>query len=379
MQAINLVERSCIRVKDVAILDTMFHISADNLETLNYIDYFMDAYDIESVGMLIKNNVNIDVEAEEIPTTIAGEKIKVHTTKHEYWNLFGECKIDSDIRSVLWTTRKILVKLDSECNNIKIFYAKDLESKFVGESVFHVLRSIALYSRENKNANFLHASAAVIDDKGVVFTGAVSAGKTTLLLEMIQNLNAVPLSNDRIYLRNTASELYAYSWPSYASFCEGTILNYNRLKMEAIKYQRDEKYKYRTINTDTELINTFDKIHKRIFPMMLLCDSMNIKFLKSHKIDNMFFSHLDIDCKLDVIRELDYENDYQFIYESLEKQLFDSREPSFNPWHGLKIKDNSNTVKQLVKNMLNSGCRIHYIHINPTRMDNLTKYIRDNI
>lgn len=379
MRSIKPVERRYIWVKDLAILDTVFHISAENPENLKYIDYFMEAYDIQSVGMVCRNNINVTVKVEEIPTTIGGEKIKIHTTKHEYWNLSGEYKINRDIRSVLWGTRRILVKLDSGCNNIEIFYAKGLGSNFVGESVFHVLRSIALYKRENKNANFLHASAAVINDEGVLFTGAVSAGKTTLLLEMVHKLNATPLSNDRIYLKNTASELLGYSWPSYASFCEGTILDYAQLKREAIHYQKDEKYRYRTVNTDTELTNVFDKIHKRIYPMMWLCDSMNIQFLKSHRIQHVFFSHLDIACEQDMIKKLDYEEDSQFICQSLEKQLFDNREPSFNPWHGLEIKENSNSVKQLVKNMLDSGCKAYCVHINPARLDCLTQYIKNNI
>ena len=74
--------------KVVNILDTVFYISGEK-EILNYIDYFQDCYD-EGKGLVAENKINIEVHEAEVPKTINGEKIKIHTTKHDYWNFYGE-------------------------------------------------------------------------------------------------------------------------------------------------------------------------------------------------------------------------------------------------------------------------------------------------
>ena len=358
--------------KVVNILDTVFYISGEK-EILNYIDYFQDCYD-EGKGLVAENKINIEVHEAEVPKTINGEKIKIHTTKHDYWNFYGEYVADEGGRKVLWPGRNILITLKNQ--GIEIRYLKNMKANFIGESIYHALRGISLYKRKNENANFLHASGVTYNGKGILFTGKVGAGKTTLLLDMVKNMNAELLTNDRIFIKSNDKEVKGYSWPSYASFCEGTISEYKELKRLALEYEDNVNNKYRTQNWTKEISSSFTKDRKRTYPMMFLCDAFNKKFQRSSNINYIFLSHLDINNKVDEIRELEYFKDKNMIMNVLESQLFDNREPSFEPWHGLKIDNSSNTCEKFIENLRKNNCRIIYCDLNPNNIYKLNDFIK---
>lgn len=358
--------------KVVNLLDTVFYISGKE-DVLRYIDYFQDCYD-EGDGLQVENKINIKVQETEVPKTINGKKIKIHTTKHNYWNFYGEYVVDEDGKKVLWPGRNILITLKNQ--GIEIGYLKTMKANFIGESIYHVLRNISLYKRKNEEANFLHASGVVYNGKGILFTGKVGAGKTTLLLDMVKNMNAKLLTNDRIFLKSNCKEIKGYSWPSYASFCEGTICEYEELKILAMEYEEDVNNKYRTQNWTKEITSSFTKDKKRTYPMMFLCDAFNRKFQRSSNINFIFLSHLDINNETDVIRELDYCKDKEVIMNIIESQLFDNREPSFEPWHGLKIDNRSNTCEKLIENLRENNCKIIYCDLNPNNIYKLNDFIK---
>lgn len=357
--------------KIIKLLDSTINITCDI--DLKYIDYFQKCYE-SGEELNSYNTININVHKTEIPKTINGETIKIHTTKHSYWNFYGEYKIVNGVREVLWPSKKILIKLQKEM--IDIGYSSALKDNFVGESVYHIMRSISLYKRNNKNANLLHASGVVYKGYGILFTGMSGAGKTTLLLNMIKNMKANILTNDRIFLKSNDKKVVGYSWPSYASFCEGTLCEYEELKKLAIEYQDNENNKYRTQNWSEPIEYSFTKDKKRSYPMMFLCDAFNTKFKKSNIINYIVLSHLDINNKLDIIKELDYDEDKEKILNIIRSQLFDVIEPSFEPWHGYNLDNNSNSCIQLIDNLRKSNCKIIYCDINPKSIYKLNKFIK---
>lgn len=365
--------------KIVKLLDTVFEFQADKEDVLDYIDYFMDSYGEIGNKIEEKNLVKVQVAAGNVPEHLENsETVKVHTTKHPYWNFSGEYTEKQEGRTVLWPTRNILITLDSSATNIAVIYCAKEKAVFVGEAIFHMMRGIALYKRDNTNANFLHASGVIVNQKGFLFTGAVSAGKTTLLLEGIAKYGATPLTNDRIFLKCDEDEVRGYSWPSYASFCEGTILQYPGLTEGANTYQKDENYKYRTIDFPGELKEAYDKGSKRIYPMMFMCDWLSTKFVNSSKIHTVFISKLDINAEKMKIKELSKDEDYDFIYQSLESQLFDSREPSFMPWHGLKLRDGCTPVGELIDKFYETDCKIVEVVLSPEHIEDFMEYIKIN-
>ncbi|KWX80169.1 hypothetical protein AMQ84_04635 [Paenibacillus riograndensis] len=359
----------------VNILDSKFEVTTDFEEALQYVNYFMESYEVKIDDNFINSKISITLNEGVVPETLNGTEVKVHTTKHDYWNFFGEYEIVDNIRRVLWPTKKIMVLLDECANNIEIRYKSKDSPNLIGEVLFHIMRSLALYKRENKGTNFLHASSVVLEGKGIAFTGAASAGKTTLFLESIFQLHAIPLSNDRIYIKNNSKEAIAYSWPSYASFCEGTLLNYSTLAAGALDYQKNERNKYRTLNWESPLVSSFDKGNKRIYPMLWLSECIEKKYLNSNKLDYIFLSKLDPQCTEDIVEVLSYEKDYPYILDQVQSQLFDNNEPSFEQWHGISFNNNANTPEQFISNLKSNDCKFIKLHINPTRLYVLTDYL----
>lgn len=364
----------------VKLLNSFFKIESKDENVFRYVEYFMDSYDSDGEMLEVENTINIVMHSGKVPASLPGSKpIKIHTTKHPYWNLSGEYVENENQRTVLWNTRGFLVTVFENALRIEITYDEFLKPVFVGESLFHVLRGIALYKRDNKDANFLHASGIIHNNKGILFTGAVSAGKTTLLLESIQKLGAKPLTNDRIFLKSKDEKMMGYSWPSYASFCEGTILQYPGLKKGALAYQYDEENKYRTIEFNNELQEAFDKGTKRVYPMLFLCDCFQTSFAVSSAINTIFISKLDINCKETKIRELSYCEDYEFIKNSFQSQTFDTREPSFNPWHGLELGCGTKPVERFITDLQQAGCKIFEANLSPLLMDDFIEYLKKNL
>ncbi|GAA4625798.1 aconitase family protein [Cellulomonas oligotrophica] len=87
----------------------------------------------------------------------------------------------------------------------------DSDRASVGETVFHVLRSIALWRRDRSAGPLLHASG-VLDRSGraVLFAGAVSAGKTTLFTRSVLGHGATPLTNDRAWVTERGTRVHSW-------------------------------------------------------------------------------------------------------------------------------------------------------------------------
>lgn len=326
------------------LLDTEFSLIADDPGVFDYIICFMGAYEdgsyIES-----KNRVRFNIHAGVVPESIGGRKIKIHTSKHQYWNFYGECSEEDGKRLVLWPERGVIMLLDAAAPNVEFVYSAERGCAVAGEALFHAARGLALYMRDSSGANFIHSSGVEIGGKGVFFTGTVSAGKTTLLLECVAKLGAIPVTNDRVFIKSGDAGVTAYSWPSYSSFCEGTILNYNELTRGALKYQNDPKCRYRTVNWDGPLKYVFDKEHKRAYPMIWFYDCFGKKYIKKSGVDIIFLSRLDMGCVRDDITQLDYRKDREYILSCLTSQSLDGTEPSFKPWHGMSLKKIQTALK----------------------------------
>ncbi len=94
-----------------------------------------------------------------------------------------------------------------------------------------LVRDLALKDQENHGATVLHATAALHDGGAVLVTGAKGAGKSTILLELVEKFGYRIMSGDKTVLHeHTGGVPLAAGWPDYPHLGYGTIAKYQGLK-----------------------------------------------------------------------------------------------------------------------------------------------------
>ncbi|WP_250306260.1 hypothetical protein [Streptomyces sp. A 4/2] len=94
-----------------------------------------------------------------------------------------------------------------------------------------LVRDLVLKHQENAGAAVLHATAAYRDGAVVLVTGAKGAGKSTVLLELVEHFGYQVLSGDKTVLHELADgSVVAAGWPDYPHLGYGTVVKYPGLK-----------------------------------------------------------------------------------------------------------------------------------------------------
>ncbi|MFT2020545.1 hypothetical protein ACMA1D_32685 [Streptomyces sp. 796.1] len=94
-----------------------------------------------------------------------------------------------------------------------------------------LVRDLVLKHQENTGAAVLHATAAYRDGEVVLITGAKGAGKSTVLLELVEHLGYQVLSGDKTVLHELSDGLVvAAGWPDYPHLGYGTVVKYSGLR-----------------------------------------------------------------------------------------------------------------------------------------------------
>ncbi|MFF5477353.1 hypothetical protein ACFY5C_08440 [Streptomyces sp. NPDC012935] len=94
-----------------------------------------------------------------------------------------------------------------------------------------LVRDLVLKHQENTGAAVLHATAAYRDGEVVLVTGAKGAGKSTVLLELVEHFGYEVLSGDKTVLHELPDgSVVAAGWPDYPHLGYGTVAKYPGLK-----------------------------------------------------------------------------------------------------------------------------------------------------
>ncbi|MGK5629203.1 hypothetical protein [Streptomyces sp. URMC 123] len=94
-----------------------------------------------------------------------------------------------------------------------------------------LVRDLVLRHQENTGVVVLHATAAYRDGEAVLITGAKGAGKSTVLLELVENFGYQVLSGDKTVLHELPDgSVVAAGWPDYPHLGYGTVVKYPGLK-----------------------------------------------------------------------------------------------------------------------------------------------------
>ena len=94
-----------------------------------------------------------------------------------------------------------------------------------------LVRDLVVKHQENTGAAVLHATAAYRDGAVVLVTGAKGAGKSTVLLELVEHFGYQVLSGDKTVLHGLPDgSVVAAGWPDYPHLGYGTIAKYPGLR-----------------------------------------------------------------------------------------------------------------------------------------------------
>ncbi|NLU69830.1 hypothetical protein [Streptomyces sp. HNM0574] len=97
--------------------------------------------------------------------------------------------------------------------------------------VVELVRDLVLKHQENTGAAVLHATAAYRDGSAVLVTGAKGAGKSTVLLELVEHFGYEIMSGDKTLLHEQPDgTVLAAGWPDYPHLGYGTVAKYPGLR-----------------------------------------------------------------------------------------------------------------------------------------------------
>jgi hypothetical protein len=89
-----------------------------------------------------------------------------------------------------------------------------------------LLRDLIIKHEESRGTVVLHATAAFRDGQTVLVAGAKAAGKSTLLLELVEHHGYTVLSGDKSLVVTRKGSAAVSGWPDYPHLGYGTIIKY---------------------------------------------------------------------------------------------------------------------------------------------------------
>ena len=341
---------------DFAVLDVRLRATADP-EDLAYIRAFTDAYEPDERSNAARPHVEVSAVRAERPGGLVeadGRDVWVHRSKHPYWNVRGRRIAPACVR---WLNRPVVSVRDGERSG-RVITAPDAAAAMTGEAAWHVCRSLALYARDARAGKLLHASAVALGGRCLLFVGRVSAGKTTLMTEAVLRHGAVPVANDRVLLAADGSRVV--SWPSYASFTEGTLLDYDPLARAAHDYE-EGRFPYRTQTWGPTLTRRYGKDAKRVYPMTWFAEATGTHYLRSAPLGAIVVTRLEPGLARDVLERTDLGDpgEREALAALLDAECFDGDEPSFCPWHELPLPSGGVTGGHAVEALRARGVPVY--------------------
>lgn len=207
------------------------------------------------------------------------------------------------------------------------------------ELVFHAARGLALAVGSSGQSLMLHASAIVIGGRALLFAGTKGAGKSTLFIEALTAFGATPLANDRVTLRldlRLDGGAVAESWPSYASYCEGTIADYPALRAAFLAYERSPQSVGLTRWGDG-FERDYTQARKRIVPPWFLVESLGRRYAFAAPVGALVMARTDVTSGEPFCARRE-RTTAQLADDELAAIMFGDDDTDFPRWHGVPAR-----------------------------------------
>lgn len=213
--------------------------------------------------------------------------------------------------------------------------SSDPPSARAPELVFHAARGLALAVGSGGKSLMLHASAVVLGGRAVLFAGTKGAGKSTLFIEALTAFGATPLANDRVTLRLDDGAV-AESWPSYASYCEGTIADYPVLRAAFLGYERSS-FSAGLTRWGDAFARDYTQTHKRIVPPRFLVESLGRRYAFAAPVGALVMARAEVTSG-EPFRVRRERTTAQLSDGELAAIVFGDDDADFPRWHGLPAR-----------------------------------------
>jgi len=214
-------------------------------------------------------------------------------------------------------------------------WSSDPPSARAAELVFHAARGLALAVGSGGQSLMLHASAAVLGGRAILFAGTKGAGKSTLFIEAVTAAGATPLANDRVTLRLDAAAI-AESWPSYASYCEGTIADYPALGAAFLGYERSA-WSAGLVRWGDGFERDYTQARKRIVPPRFLVESLGRRYAFTAPAAALVMARAEV-LPGAAFRARQGRTTAQLTDDELAGIVFGDDDADFPRWHGLPAR-----------------------------------------
>ena len=314
-----------LRTSNHQILDSAFVLGGNLCEPR-----FFERMDRMNEGVPAAASSIVDVQVHAVS---GSELVEVVTDWHRWghfhrslnyahWNLEGP--IDST--GILLPAQGMLFRFSASETRLDV-YVDPGRARRAPELVFHAARNLALWRRGARFACMLHASAVLVNGAAWLFLGNKGAGKSTLFIDSVLRHGATPLANDRVLLDSYDGRT-VWSWPSYLSYCEGTILDYPELRQvfdAALDGEASPSARlYR---------RSYAQCHKRIVPPFYFHEVLGRRYARNAPIAGVVCARLEAGHAAGLTL-LAQQRTSRMAAADIADAVFSSDDPDFPAWHG---------------------------------------------
>ncbi|QWL28854.1 hypothetical protein E2R33_09750 [Rathayibacter toxicus] len=161
-----------------------------------------------------------------IPQQRSGEKIYVRKSASDFFTIPALRELDlSGKESVFCERTSTQFEFDRHASRISVHVGAEGQRDLI-----ELVRDLVLKDQENRGALVLHSTAAVRDGRAVLIAGLKGAGKSTILLELVEHCGYRILSGDKTLVRqNSEGAIVVTGWPDYPHLGYATIAKYEEL------------------------------------------------------------------------------------------------------------------------------------------------------
>lgn len=183
---------------------------------------------VEEVDSSSNPLVTLDVRHLGEPVADDGtwEQIFVRKSASEFFTIPALRKTSGDVESVYCTKTSTRFDFNTSRGTVDVFVGGAGQLDLV-----ELIRDLVLKDQENRGAAVLHGTAAERDGRAVLITGLKGAGKSTVLLELVEHHGYRVMSGDKtLAVRDADGQTVLAGWPDYPHLGYATIVKYPGLK-----------------------------------------------------------------------------------------------------------------------------------------------------
>lgn len=219
-------DRTALRYRDSVLILDVQGISVDTA-----LDFLSTHFVVEDTGEttpvpLAHLTVRpLSGDEEGFESSAGWPELYVRKSASDFFTIPARRAIVEGVDLVECTKTGTRMVFDADARRIQVFLGAEGQL-----DVVELIRDIVLKDQESRGAIVLHATAAYRPDSTVLITGGKGAGKSTILLELVEHHGYSIMSGDKsLAYEGQDGAITIMGWPDYPHLGYGTIVKYDKL------------------------------------------------------------------------------------------------------------------------------------------------------